>query len=285
MANRRQHYLPHFLLRRFGVRSGRWEGHTWRLDKANGTARAVVPKTEAAEPFYYDLPGQVLVDPDTGQDVPPPEHVIQIIESGFASAIIKLEAEKELDGRNVWSLGLFAALQSGRTPTGRAQLRFLDELLAKETSELKLSARKQTIEYLRSNDPSLTEEEAEQQRLKMIDDLQSGRVFFRSTPEREICLMLMNIDEKARLILEQCDWIFARFSGRVPLVLSDVGLTRYDPAPRNPLGGAAFLSGPFAETVINVSPECLDLSPTSQCRRRRRVNHPGAHQRRREEAG
>jgi hypothetical protein len=139
-----QHYVPQLLLRRFVVRDGRRQGHIWRLDKTTGTARAAVPRHEAAKNRYYDLPEDVVGD--FGQ----PEELIRQIESAASIAIRKLEREQPPSDEEMGMLAYFAALQWARTPAVRSELKFLDEVMAREMAQLKLSARERVLEALRA---------------------------------------------------------------------------------------------------------------------------------------
>jgi len=250
MAGASHHFLPHFLLRRFAVPDGAKKGHIYRLDLKSGTSVAAVPKTEAAKRHYYRL----SVELDAPDGMPSPEELLAMIENGAACGIQRIEGGQQPTAQDREYLAFFVALQVRRTPAGRAQLRFMDELVAKLTSELKLQAPKQVHAMLMAGEPTMTMEEAEAQRLEMLRDLESGQLVVQSTPDREICLMFNGLDSIVPLLVSRFDWTAVSFPEGATLVLPDTGLSRYDPTPTTPQGGTGFASSPNAETVMPVSP-------------------------------
>src|SRR4051794_8414096 len=119
-TNKRQHFVPKFLLRRFAATEGRWQGHVFRMAVRGGAARPAVPKTEAARNRYYDLPDELVGEIQ-------PELILEKIESGGAAAIARLENRQQLRDTDLVWLAYFAALQTNRTPADRAEARHLDE--------------------------------------------------------------------------------------------------------------------------------------------------------------
>jgi Protein of unknown function (DUF4238) len=103
-GQRRHHYVPKMLLRRFAVGDGRWQGHIWRLDKATGRPRPAVPKTEAAKNKYYELRDDLL-----GGEFQP-ERIFEKIESGASLALRRLEREEAPADEEMWMLAYFTAL-------------------------------------------------------------------------------------------------------------------------------------------------------------------------------
>lgn len=135
-GKKRQHFVPKFLLRRFAARDGRWQGHVFRLPVSGGGPKPAVPKTEAAQNRYYDLPEELVGEVQ-------PELILEKIESGAAAAISRLEQHQHLrDADLVW-LAYFASLQTNRTPADRAEARYLDEVMATQMEELRFSAKDQ----------------------------------------------------------------------------------------------------------------------------------------------
>ena len=244
---KRQHFVPKFLLRRFAAAEGRWQGHVFRLPIGGGAARPAVPKTEAARNRYYDLPDELV-----GQVQP--ELILEKIESGAAAAIGRLEKRQQLQDMDLVWLAYFAALQTNRTPADRAEARYLDEVMATQMEELRFSAQEQAVAFLRGRDPSLTEDEAEAERQRIIEDLNAGRLRLESSAEREVASMFLGLNEAVEQLLSACDFTLVELPGSPELVLPDTGYTRYDPNPRLPGSASGFLGSSTVETVIPVAP-------------------------------
>ena len=247
-TKKRQHFVPKFLLRRFAATGGRWQGHIFRLDKASGRCRSAVPRTEAAKNRYYDLPEDAVGEFQ-------PESILEKIESGGAAAIQRLERGETLDPANVIWLAYFSALQTSRTPLDRAERRYLDGVMAAQMEEIRFSAPEKAVAFLRDEDPTLTEDQAEAKRRRLVDDLGSGRIRIESTADREIAGMFLGLNDAVTQLASQCDWVLVKLpNDGPPLVLPDTGYTRYDPSPRVPGTGSGFLGTNTVETVIPVSP-------------------------------
>jgi Protein of unknown function (DUF4238) len=246
-TKKRQHFVPQFLLRRFAIKDGRWQGHVFRLPIAGGPARPAVPRNEAAKNRYYDLPGELVGEFQ-------PESVLEKIESGAAATLQRLERRTPLRDEDFVHLAYFTALQTNRTPQDRAEARFLDEFMARQLQELRFSAREQAVAFIRERRPELTEEEAEAERQKLVDDLNAGRLRFESTAEREVAGMFLGLNDAVGQLLTQCDFTLVELTGSVELVLPDTGYTRYDAHPRVPGTGSGFVGTDTVETVIPVAP-------------------------------
>jgi hypothetical protein len=102
---------PRLRLNNVALPSAR-KGHIRRLEKATGQARAVVPRDEAKEKGYYDLPGDFL-----GQELQP-ERIFEKIESGASIAIRNLEREQAPPEEAMAMLAYFAALPVGTHALG-----------------------------------------------------------------------------------------------------------------------------------------------------------------------
>ena len=246
-SKKRQHFVPKFLLRRFAATEGKWQGHVYRLPIPRGAARPAVPKTEAARNRYYDLPKELVGEVQ-------PELMLERIESGAAAAIARLENRQQLRDTDLVWLAYFAALQTNRTPADRAEARYLDEVMATQMEELRFSAREQAVAFLRERDPALTEDEAEANRRRIIDDLNAGRIRLESNAEREVASMFLGLNEAVEQLLSACDFTLIELPRSPELVLPDTGYTRYDPSPDVPGSASGFLGTATVETVIPVAP-------------------------------
>ena len=211
-----------------------------------GKITPAVPRTEASKNRYYELPEEIIGEFQ-------PEKLLAQIESQAASAIAGLESGGPGSTEQVMWLALFALLQWARTPIGRRQRKALDEVMERQMVELRLSAKEKVIEFIREHEPGLSVEEAEQQRLELFDDLQSGRIVFESTPEREVASMFLALPQSAEELVAKCDWTLVRFPEGSPLVLPDTGITRCDPSPKIPGTSSGFLGSPTVENAIHLS--------------------------------
>ena len=137
-----------------------------------------MPKHEAARNRYYDLPDDIL-----DRDVQP-ETVLEKIESGAAAALARLEHAENPGPEGMAMVAYFVALQTNRTPQDRAEARYLDAVMAQHLAELRLGASEKVVESLQRGDPSLSVEEAERERQRLLRELREGRIAFESTDER-----------------------------------------------------------------------------------------------------
>lgn len=253
MAGKRHHYLPQFLLRRFAVLDGSRPGLVWRGDVDGQRLLEVAPKHEAAKRHYYRLPPEVEIPGLSAEDV------LQRVETLAAAAVIKFERSRtiELDDRH--ALALFLLLQHRRTPAGRRELRFMDELLAKLEMEMRLSDRKLVRSVLSQGGTEPTAEEVERWQAETLAKLETGELVVESTPDREVALMFSQLDTIAPMLVQEFDWRFLVVSENAgELVLPDVGVTMYDPTPKFPTAGTGLKSSPNSETVLHLGP-CLAL--------------------------
>jgi hypothetical protein len=141
-----------------------------------------------------------------------------------------------------------------RTPAVRRELKYLDELMAEQFTELKLGATEKAVAFLQQQEPGLTRKEAEAKRDELLDDLRSGRFGFESTPHREIASMFLGLNETAFVLFNRCDWTLVRFDEPHRLCLPDTGITRFDPHPRVPGSGSGFIGSPTVETALHIAP-------------------------------
>jgi uncharacterized protein DUF4238 len=254
MAGKRHHYLPQFLLRRFAIKEGEGAGLVWRADLSGVRLIPVAPKHEAAKRHYYRLPAEVGLPPDLA------ENVIAFVESHAASAISKFERRGNLAFEDRYWIALLLALQHKRTPAGRRELRFMDEMTARLQTELRLSDREAVRRALSAADDSPSEEEVEQWQKRLLAELASGEITFDSTPDREVGLIFIGIDTLAPILVEQFDWRFLDIPEDVgDVVLPDVGLTLFDPTPKFEESGTGFASSPTSETALYLSPRLVLL--------------------------
>lgn len=249
MAGKRHHYLPQFLLRRFAIEEGEGAGLVWRADLSGERVIAVAPKHEAAKRHYYRLP------PEAGLPTGFAEDVIAHIENNAAATILKFERHGNLGLDDRHWIALLLSLQHKRTPAGRRELRFMDQIIAKLYAELRFSDREAVRRALSSDGRTPSDEEVEKWQETMLAELESGEVGFESTPDREVALMFMGLDRLAPTLVDHFDWRFLDLAEDVgEVVLPDVGITLFDPTPKFEESGTGFASSPNSETALYLSP-------------------------------
>lgn len=245
MAGKRHHYLPKWILRRFAVKEGQSAGLIWRADLSGEQIRLVAPKYEAARQNYYSLPPELQLPPGYA------EEVLDRIESAAASATLRLESGKGLGLDDRHWLALFLLLQHRRTPVGRAELRYMDEFVARQQAELTLSNREAIRRALTSDGTPPSDEDVTEWQEQRLAELEAGDLIIESTPEREVALMFSQLDTIAPKLVENFDWMFLQIPETGPeIVLPDVGVTLFDPTPPFPEAGTGFASSPTSETVL-----------------------------------
>ncbi len=254
MSGKRHHYLPQFLLRRFAEKDGDRAGLVWRADLSRERVLRVAPKHEAAKRHYYGLPPESGLPPEFA------ERVIGIVESNAATAIQRLERGEKLSFDDRHYIALLLALQHRRTPAGRRDLRFMDEMLAKLDAELRTSDTEHVRGVLSSDGRSPTDEEISEWQEQTLRELAEGQLIIESTPDREVALMFMALDRTGPMLVEQFDWMFLDIETDVgEVVLPDVGVTLLDPTPPFEESGTGFASSLNAETVLHLSPQLVLL--------------------------
>lgn len=245
MAGKRHHYLPKLVLRRFSIAQGTHEGLIWRGGLDDRSLRRVAPKYEAARTHYYSLPPEFNLPPGFVEDT------LMGIESLAGAAIARFERERALTPEDREALAIFLILQHRRTPTGRRELKFADEFMAKMYAELRISDKDAVREVLSESGRVPTEQQIAEWQTENLRQLREGEIEFESVPGREVALMFSNLESIVPKILTDFDWCLYLIPGDSPqLVLPDVGVTIYDPSPPFPNAGTGFASSPRSETVL-----------------------------------
>lgn len=111
--------------------------------------------------------------------------------------------------RDVVSLAYFAALQTARTPQDRAEMHFFDDFMATQLQQLRFASDRATA-FLMAQDPSLTSGEAERARLRIIDELQAGKLRLESSVEAEIDGMFLGLNGAVSQLATEADGRWSR---------------------------------------------------------------------------
>ena len=250
MAQKRHHYVPAFLLRRFARPDQSRGVRVYRLNRKTGQILLADPKTEAQTKHLYRI-----VDED-GTVSMEAEHLLGRIEAEAAPIIARLaEPGHQPSAQDRSILGLFVVMQRLRTPFGREWIKQIDELLALEQAKVDL---RNAAEGAAGAEPHISREEAAQ----ALADLAGGSLFVESPPSRQTALMFMTWQEQAAILVNQCEWAVFRAPAHCEFVLSDNPVVHFDPTLERVDGGLGFASSGYAHTSFPVDPRfCICLRP------------------------
>jgi hypothetical protein len=250
MSGKQQHYLPQFHQRRFGIEPRNKKTWVWRLDKKSGKPEQVDPADEAVIDHYYTV---TLEDGTTANHA---DDVLGRFESDAAPVIERIvkSATYKITGRDVQALLFYIVTLKNRTPQAREALNENDRRANEMLLEAMLSDRERYHRTMAKDGKS--PEETEAMRLKMLVDLQAGDIVMESTPDREIALMLIAVEDIARKLFDEIGIICLRLpaDSKVGFVTSDHPVAHYDPAPESPEAGVSFMSSPQSITLIALDP-------------------------------
>jgi hypothetical protein len=121
------HYVPQFLLRRFGRPPKLLKTKVARLDVGSGEVRASNPRNEAGKRFFYRLDMESV----DGRDLPHPNEVEKLlsrIETDAAPVVERLVSNpgRKTELEQLVKLSNFVSTLLHRTPDGRADLAAAD---------------------------------------------------------------------------------------------------------------------------------------------------------------
>jgi Protein of unknown function (DUF4238) len=246
MPGKRQHYVPKFMLRRFGTDPGDKGTLVWRLDKKSGKPERVNPHNEAVIGRYYRM---TFADGSADDSA---DKALDAIENEAADVIRRVaEPRYSASAEDVMGLLLFALTLKQRTPRGREATRKMDTQLSRMQHEVRLQDREHFYEVMKPLGES--EEQLEQRRLSMLEDLHSGRVEVKSTPSREVWLMMATLLQAAEELFEKVGCLLLRApDDGSSFVLSDHPVAHYDPDSDD--GGSGFLPGRSGGTLLPLDP-------------------------------
>lgn len=241
----RHHYVPVFLQRRFALRPADPKAMLVRLDVSSGRCRTANPLNEAVRRRYYRM------EDEEGNVDDGAEAVLSAIESRAAEVITGIvdDPTRPPGPEGMVGLAQFVATLANRTPDARADLAAMDVEIAKLDAELRLS---DLDAVRRAVGPDATRAEALEQQAQWLEDINSGKLFFESTPTREVGLMLEGMLAVAPWLFEKALWTVLIAPEDHAFVLSDAPVAHYDPTPKVEGAGAGFASSPGSMTIVPV---------------------------------
>lgn len=256
MPGKRQHYVPRFLLRRFAIDPADKKSYLYRLEKSTGRPLRVNPLNEVVIGRYYRI---VL---DDGTVIDAADEALDRIEAMAAEVVPKVaDPGYVVSGEHAYILMLFIASLKNRTPQMRQSLRETDEQAAELAMEQTLADRERYHERFGTERPF---DEVEAERLKLLAELREGRIGMESSPDREVALMFMALEEVTNTLYKDLSIRCIRVpsTSKAAFVLSDHPVAHYEPTPKTPESGAGFISSPNSQTWVPLDPQFgLLLSP------------------------
>jgi hypothetical protein len=253
---KRHHYLPQFVLRRFGTATPGDVSRLFQLDRRSGQPRKVTSKDAGFEKNLYTVIG------DDGQPSRLLEGALSIVEQYAAPALARLEAEPfELNTADRQTISLYLAFQDSRTPAGNRRTQGVSQTVLELEAATWLGSEEGFLRWHRQHVPSQeSDAEIERRRQRMLGQLRAGAVRFQQPRAQAYRMMLNTLNDVATHIYA-LSWVLLEVPGDVDaeFVLGDRGLAMVDPAPTHPWTGNSWSSSDAAETVIPLGPRAALL--------------------------
>jgi uncharacterized protein DUF4238 len=254
------HYVPQFLLRRFGRPANTRKTKVARLDVASGEVRVSNPRNEAGKRFFYRL-DVADMEAVNGGDLPHPneiEKLLSKIEAVAAPVVAQLVEYpmRKTELEQLVALSNFVVTLLHRTPDGRADLAAADAEIQRLGS---IEVFSDPDAVRRGMSSEATEAEVLEMRDRIVNDLMERRIEFESTPTREIGMLLQAIPVIGEWLMTKARWTVQRAPSDRQFVLSDAPVAQYDPTPKVEGAGAGFESSPTSMTVLPIDPSAALL--------------------------
>jgi Protein of unknown function (DUF4238) len=252
---KRHHYVPRFLLRRFAEDVDAKKPTVFRLSTKTGANRRSSVENEAVIGHYYRLADEIPLPPGL------PEKTLGDIEGPAEEAIRNLDEHTgQLMVEQRHALAIFMVLQRKRTPAGRRQFKFIDELITRLQTEINLNNAESWAEAMKATGDFESAEQAEHERLETLRLFHEGGVSIETTPDREVAGIFLAANDVAETITHGgFSWYVLRPSGTQQFVLGDDPVALFDATRPERPGGLGF-GIRTVETTLPISPAaCLLL--------------------------
>jgi Protein of unknown function (DUF4238) len=252
---KRHHYVPRFLLRRFAEDVDAKKPTVFRLGTKTGANRRCSVENEAVIGHYYRVSDEIPLPPGL------PEKTLGDIETLAADAIRNLEEQTgQLTLERCHALATFVVLQRKRTPAGRRQFTFMDELTTRLQTEINLNNAESRAEAMKATGDFESADQAERERLEALRLFHEGGVPIESTPDRQVAgIFLASSNVAETIALGRFSWYVLRPNGTQQFVLGDDPVALFDATQPEKPGGLGF-GIPTVDTTLPISPAaCLLL--------------------------
>ncbi len=255
-AAKRHHYVPAFLIARFGEPPGQRGGHVVQMDKTTGRPSRMRVDNVGFIKHYY-----TLIDGEGARDTSP-EAVLAAIEGDGAVAVARLVETGTVSDDERGAIALLLAFQSLRTPHGQGRL--MDQVHGSLVGFLRFiaghpEAHRATWELM---DPVERGDDAESDRLELARLLADDKASIKVNPHYAIVLMLYVAPDLAGDIVDY-SWTLLRAPAGDSFVCADTPLTHTDPMPpATPWSGDGWATSHLASTTMPLDPQaCLLIRP------------------------
>lgn len=245
---KRHHFIPQFMLNRFGTK------RICQLEKATGKPQPILVAEAASRRHLYRF------EDDKGNKSSVVEGIFAMVEEEAAPALLRLEEDGEVSDHERAAIALFLSYLWARTPAARKRAEAIGEEIRLGFAATQLSDPEDFKR--RMSELKKTPDELEELRQRMLGQLRDGEVRSRDPDGGPTTSMLLqSAHELAMEMFAGTKWTLLR-SRTHKFVTSDRGTVSFDPSPAHPWAAAAVLSSPNAETFFPISANhCLRISP------------------------
>lgn len=256
---KRQHFVPQHLLRKFASERG-GKHYVFQLEAGRGANRRVDVATAASNRHFY---AWITEEGTRNNQI---EGYLSWVEGYAAPALERfLEAPDKLTDADRGTLSYFLALQYQRTPeaarlTAATQDTTMRMLLASDLADPARFAQESRAR-LGDEGEKLSDEELEEVRHSLLDDLRTGATGF-ANPQAHALHAGLQLASSALYFIFGMSWELVLGEG---FVTSDRAVFLYDPSPSFPWSSEGLLSSDDAQTVFPLSDTaCLILRPSGE---------------------
>ncbi|MDX6634358.1 MAG: hypothetical protein QOF06_561 [Solirubrobacterales bacterium] len=245
---KRHHFIPQFMLNRFGKK------RVCQLEKATGKPQSILVAEAASRRHLYRF------EDDDGNKSSAVEGIFAMAEEEAAPALLRLEEGGEVSDHERAAIALFLSYLWARTPAARKSAEAVGEEIRLGFAATQLSDPEDFKR--RMSELKKTPKELEELRQRMLGQLREGEIRSQDPDGGPTTrLLLQSAHELAMEMFAGTEWTLLR-SHTGMFVTSDRGTVSFDPSPAHPWSGAAVLSSPDAETFFPISAtHCLRISP------------------------
>jgi len=245
---KRHHFIPQFMLNRFGRK------RICQLEKATGKPQSILVAEAASRRHLYRF------EDDDGNKSSVVEGIFAMAEEEAAPALLRVEEDGEVSDHERAAIALFLSYLWARTPAARKSAEAVGEEIRLGFAATQLSDPEDFKR--RMSELKKTPGELEVLRQRMLRQLRNGEIRSRDPDGGPTTsLLLQSAHELATEMFASTEWTLLR-SHTHRFVTSDRGTVSFDPYPAHPWSGAAVLSSPDAETFFPISAtHCLRISP------------------------
>jgi hypothetical protein len=253
---KRHHFVPRLLLRRFSHKHND-KDCVFQMEATSRKAPRRVPvRTAASRHQLYRA-----IDED-GKSSNRHEGYLALVEDHAAPALLAIdEHPKSLSRGERATIAFFVALQTMRTPAAADQVTAIANAAMRTWASEFYSDRQAFAEhYRRIREPSASDEEIEQLRQDVINQIGDGRIRLSGKKGAAFATAFEYAIGNVPLLIE-FDWTLLKAPAG-GFITSDCGYAIHDPSPPYPWAAQGILSSETSETTVPLSnTTCLLMRP------------------------